>query len=53
MSDVQQQGGGIATAEPEILEIRVHGVHNTPPAEMLETTPDGIRLDRGDQLGAF
>lgn len=52
MSDVQQQGAA-ATAVPEILEIRVHGVHNTPPAEMLETTPDAIRLDRGDQLGAF
>ena len=27
---------------PEILEVRVHGVQNTPPAEMLETTPDEI-----------
>jgi hypothetical protein len=53
MSDVQQQGGGIATAEPEILEIRVHGVHNTPPAEMLETTPENITRDRGDDLGSF
>ncbi|HEX6955267.1 MAG TPA: hypothetical protein VF156_10360 [Agromyces sp.] len=42
-----------AVAVPEILEIRVHGVHNTPPAEMLETTPDAIRIDRGDQLGSF
>lgn len=52
MSDVQQQSA-TATAVPEILEIRVHGVQNTPPAEMLETTPDAIRVDRGDQLGAF
>ena len=42
-----------AFPRPQILEIRVHGVQNTPPAEMLETTPDAIRVDRGDQLGAF
>lgn len=38
---------------PEILEIRVHGVLNTPPAEMLQTTPDKISRRDGDELGSF
>ena len=38
---------------PEILEIRVHGVLNTPPAEMLQTTPDKISRQVGDELGSF
>lgn len=38
---------------PEILEIRIHGVKNTPPAEMLETTPDKVERDVGDELGSF
>jgi hypothetical protein len=38
---------------PEILELRVHGVLNTPPAEMLQTTPDKITRRVGDELGAF
>jgi hypothetical protein len=39
--------------QTEILEIRVHGVLNTPPAEMLETTPDKITRRVGDDLGSF
>ncbi len=38
---------------PEILEIRIHGVKNSPPAEMLETTPDNVRRHTGDELGSF
>lgn len=38
---------------PEILEVRVHGVQNTPPAEMLETTPDKVERHLGDDLGSF
>lgn len=52
MSDVLQEQGA-ATAVPDILEIRVHGVQNTPPAEMLETTPENVTRDRGDDLGSF
>lgn len=45
---------GLGTiAGPEILEVRVHGVHNTPPAEMLETTPENVTRHRGDELGSF
>ncbi|MGR2753406.1 hypothetical protein [Agromyces arachidis] len=47
------RGRRAAKATPEILEIRVHGVRNTPPAEMLETTPERIIRDRGDDLGSF
>lgn len=39
--------------QPEILEIRVHGVRNTRPAEMLETWPDNVRPHGGDELGSF
>lgn len=39
--------------EPEILEIRIHGVQNTPPAEMLETQPENVRRRLGDDLGSF
>ena len=41
------------TPEPEILEIRVHGVLNTAPAEMLRADPDEIRRHSGDNLGFF
>lgn len=43
----------------EILELRVHGVRNTPPQEMLGTTTDNIELARdgaialGDNLAGF
>lgn len=38
---------------PEILEIRVHGVANTPPAQMLEVEADKVKRAHGDELGSF
>jgi hypothetical protein len=36
-----------------VLELRIHGVKNTPAAEMLEVPPDGLTQTRGDELGGF
>ncbi|MGP5727072.1 hypothetical protein ACTXOR_14950 [Arthrobacter rhombi] len=37
----------------ELLELRIHGVLNTPSYEMLETTPQRVETIRGDQLAGF
>lgn len=37
----------------DLLELRIHGVLNTPPYQMLDTTPDRVRVVRGDQLAGF
>ena len=42
-----------ANSSPHILELRIHGIRNTPPAEMLCTSPDSIRTIRGDEYGNF
>ncbi|WP_369046831.1 hypothetical protein [Sinomonas sp. P10A9] len=48
-----------ADPEPHILELRVHGVRNTPPQEMLGTSVDRIALVHdgpiplGDKLAGF
>lgn len=36
-----------------LLELRIHGVLNTPPYRMLDTTPDRVRVIRGDRLAGF
>ena len=36
-----------------VLELRIHGIKNTPPAEMLERQEKAIAADRADDLGGF
>lgn len=42
-----------ASGERTILEVRIHGVLNSPPRDMLLLEDDGIRRVNGDALGAF
>lgn len=37
----------------QVLEIRVHGIANAPPAEMLEVEASEVRRRIGDDLGSF
>src|SRR4051812_34465514 len=39
--------------EPRILEVRIHGIKNTPPSEMLGVPAADLRLDQGDDEGGF
>ncbi|WP_223692884.1 hypothetical protein [Leifsonia poae] len=38
---------------PRILELRIHGIKNTPPSEMLGIPAAQLRLDQGDDEGGF
>lgn len=42
-----------ARAPERVLELRIHGIKNTPPAEMLEREVGDIARDRSDDLGGF
>ena len=37
----------------DVLELRVHGIANSPPAEMLEAPPDEVVRAEGDEIGSF
>ncbi|WP_233265575.1 hypothetical protein [Leifsonia sp. AG29] len=38
---------------PTVLELRIHGIKNTPPAEMLGVQPGEVRADQADEDGGF
>ena len=41
------------TDEPAVLELRIHGINNTPPHGMLGVAKDEVSRARGDDLGGF
>ena len=40
-------------AATQVLEIRIHGIANAPPEDMLSTTADHVDKSIGDQYGSF
>ncbi len=40
-------------SDERVLELRVHGIANAPPADMLGTTPDNVAKASGDEFGSF
>lgn len=45
--------GDGATAEPHILELRIHGVRDTPPWDILGVGREDVIKVAGDNLGSF
>lgn len=39
--------------ERRILELRIHGIANSPPAGMLSTSNEDVQLKEGDEQGSF
>ncbi len=42
-----------APKDPQTLELRIHGIMNSPPWEMLGVTASDVRLTEGDDEGGF
>ncbi|WP_127794996.1 hypothetical protein [Agromyces sp. LHK192] len=40
-------------AEPHVLELRIHGIANSPPAQMLCVKEDHVERVTGDEYGSF
>lgn len=38
---------------PRVLEVRIHGIGNNPPAEVLGVDPADVRADQTDESGGF
>ena len=43
----------VPPAGPRILELRIHGIGNNPPAEILGVDPADVRADQADESGGF
>lgn len=52
-SEPGDSADGDKPAEPNVLELRIHGIKNTPPAEMLGVSPADVRPDQADESGGF